>query len=80
MYGSIYILIYLLLFLSKYIYNIYYHNTTIVYARIFSIVYFHPDFPFYFSSAISMLQPQAEHHLTKGGLRGTHTTNLNQDL
>ena len=69
MYGSIYILIYLLLFLSKYIY-IY---TTIVYARIiFSIVYFHPDFPFYFSSAISMLQPQAEHHLTKGGLRGTH--------
>ena len=35
-------------------------------------MYFHPDFPFYFSSAISMLQPQAEHHLTKGGLRGTH--------
>ena len=34
-------------------------------------MYFHPDFPFYFSSAISMLQPQAEHHLTKGGLRGT---------
>lgn len=68
MYGSIYILIYLLLFLSKYIY----HNS--IYARIiFSIVlYFHPDFPFYFSSAISMLQPQAEHHLTKGGLRGTH--------
>ena len=64
----IYLDISFVVFIKVYIYL--YHNL-IVYARIiFSIVvYFHPDFPFYFSSAISMLQPQAEHHLTKGGLR-----------
>ena len=62
----IYLDISFVVFIKVYIYL----ATTIVYARIiFSIVYFHPDFPFYFSSAISMLQPQAEHHLTKGGLR-----------
>ena len=65
----IYLDISFVVFIKVYIYL--YHNSICTY-NIFHCVFSPTDFPFYFSSAISMLQPQAEHHLTKGGLRGTH--------